>query len=147
MRVLVLATWLGVLATQLPAQQANSVDYKKDIQPLLDKNCIGCHKGASAPSGLHLDSAEGVMTGGNNGKVIIPGNSKDSPLVGRVAERSMPPTSPLTDPEIALITAWVDQGAKSDFNPNAVTQKQPVIQNYTATRQGAIISEYCITCH
>jgi mono/diheme cytochrome c family protein len=147
MRVLVLATLLGALSAQLPAQQPNSVDFKKDIQPLFDKNCIGCHKGASAPSGLHLDSAEGVMTGGNNGKVIIPGNAKDSPLVGRVAERSMPPDAPLTNEQIAIITAWVDQGAKSDFNPNAVTQKQPVISNYTATRQGAIISEYCITCH
>jgi hypothetical protein len=35
MRVLVLATLLG-LAAQLPAQTPNSIDFKKDIQPLFD---------------------------------------------------------------------------------------------------------------
>src|SRR3974390_1335026 len=67
------------------------VDYKKQVQPIFDTNCKACHSGGAAPGGLLLDSGGGLMAGSESGKVIVPGNSKDSLLVQRIREKTMPP--------------------------------------------------------
>src|SRR5579871_6747182 len=100
---------LTAAATRTPSQQPPAnVDFRKDVQPILVENCKLCHTGTSAPAGLELDTPEGLMAGGKSGKVVIPGNSKGSTLVQRIAEGSMPPAAPLSKPQIATITAWVD---------------------------------------
>src|SRR5271154_5251199 len=87
-------------ASQLAAQQAaNAVDFSKQIQPILNTNCTGCHKGSSAPANLRLDSAAGVLIGSDSGQVVIPGNSKDSLLAQRISDTTgeqMPPNGPLS---------------------------------------------------
>src|SRR5216684_831207 len=105
---------LLAVATRTPSQPppAANIDFRKDVQPILTDNCKLCHSGTSAPAGLELDTPEGVMAGGASGKVVVLGNSKDSLLVQRVAEKTMPPSAPLSNQQIATITAWVDQGAK-----------------------------------
>ena len=82
-----------------------------------------CH-GAEKPKGkLRLDSLEGVLKGSEHGKVVETGKSALSLLVHNVAQigdpdNYMPPPNnkakigPLTIAQIALIRAWVDQGAK-----------------------------------
>src|SRR5580704_16512061 len=111
----ILVVTLLVSASHIYGQQPGAnADFRKDVQPIFHTNCTLCHQGSGAPAGLQLDTAEGVMRGSASEKVIVPGNSKDSVLVQRVTDKSMPPTGPLTDNEIAVITAWVDQGAKTD---------------------------------
>ena len=72
---------------------------------------------------LRLDSLEGALKGGEDGKVVLAGNSAGSMLVHNVAHAGkpddyMPPPrnkaniSPLTKEQIGLIRAWIDQGAK-----------------------------------
>jgi len=83
-----------------PASDKQGVTYAKDIKPLLDANCIGCH-GATRPSGgLNLTSLDTIMAGaaGRNGgpatQVVIVGKSADSPLVrsvSRLDQRSAMP--------------------------------------------------------
>jgi hypothetical protein len=106
-----------------PASDKTGVTYATDIKPILDKSCAKCH-GAEKPKGrLRLDSLEGVVKGGEDGKVILPGNSAGSMLVHNVAHAGdpdlfMPPPRnkdkipPLTKEQIGLIRAWIDQGAK-----------------------------------
>jgi len=86
-----------------PATQTG-VTYAKDIKPLLDASCLQCH-GAPRPGGdprrsgpkggLRLDSLEGALKGGEDGKVITPGDSAKSKLVVSVAQlnpkTAMPP--------------------------------------------------------
>ena len=107
---------LVVVATQVRSQQpAKVVDFRSDIQPILAKNCVGCHQGGAAPADLRLDSAAALVKGSLSGKVIVPGNAQESLLVRRISNKTgvgMPPTGPLSDDQIALITTWVDQGAK-----------------------------------
>src|SRR6516165_6589922 len=102
---------LGLIAaaTQLVSQPA-AVDFKKDVQPILAQNCAVCHSGDSAVAGLHLDSGQGILTGSANGKVIVPGNPKDSLLIQRITEKSMPPSGPLSDDQIKIIRTWVEEG-------------------------------------
>ena len=110
---------LGFTAITAAAQQA-TVDFDKQVQPILADNCTVCHKGTSAPAGLHLDTATGLMKGSAAGAVIVPGNSKNSLLIQRISDTTggqMPPSGPLTKEQIKVITDWVDQGAKADVGP------------------------------
>jgi Planctomycete cytochrome C len=77
-----------------PAKQEN-VTYAKDIRPIFEASCVHCHSGAKPKGHLHLDSLEGVLKGGEDGKVVVPGQSAKSRLVIAVArldpEKAMPP--------------------------------------------------------
>ncbi len=106
-----------------PATAKAGVSYAADIKPILDASCTKCH-GAEKPKGkLRLDSLEGVLKGGEDGKVIKAGDSANSMLVHNIAHAGdpddyMPPPKnkanipPLTAAQIGLIRAWIDQGAK-----------------------------------
>jgi hypothetical protein len=106
-----------------PASVKTGVTYATDIKPLLDKSCIKCHDGAKPKGKLRLDSLEGALKGGEDGKAVMPGNSAGSPMVINIAHAGdpddyMPPPrnkaniAPLTKEQIGLIRAWIDQGAK-----------------------------------
>ena len=78
-----------------PTSSQTGVTYGKDIQPLLQASCIRCHGAERPKAGLRLDSLDGALKGSKDGKVILPGNSKDSLLVLAVSqldeEKAMPP--------------------------------------------------------
>src|SRR5580698_10132144 len=109
---------VAVFAAQLPSQQpAATVDYARQVQPIFN-TCAACHIGSTASAGLKLDTPAGAMAGSSSGKVIIPGNSKDSILVKRITDTSgnqMPPSDMLTKEQIKLISDWIHQGAKADM--------------------------------
>jgi len=98
------------------------VSYQRDVLPIFVDKCIDCH---SAPygegytkTGLDLRSYMSLMKGSVYGPVIVPGNSKKSPLnmlvegragdLSRVLKRQH---NPMTDNEIKMIRLWVEQGA------------------------------------
>jgi hypothetical protein len=159
-KLAILVSTLLVVAAQLSSQQSATkpVDFRKDVQPILSENCKACHSGATPPASLRLDSAEGVMDGSASGKVVLPGNSKQSKLVQRISEKSMPPTGPLSDEQIATITAWVDQGAKlgaaevaGSTAPVSVAAaplpQGPVSKITSPSVERALLDHYCVTCH
>lgn len=107
-----------------PPSTKTGVTYAADIKPILDSSCVDCHSGDRAKARLHLDTLEGVLKGSKEGKILIPGNSANSPIVKAVAHATrerddwMPPVhnkagiKPLLPEEIGLLRAWIDQGAK-----------------------------------
>lgn len=150
-----------------PAATTAGVTYEKDIKPLFEASCIRCHGPQRPKADLRLDSLEAVLKGGEDGKVVVPGNSKKSLIVaaaGRVNDEVAmppkfrprrggpggpgggpgngpggpppggenpspgvpgggpggpggprgfgPPPKPLTAEQVALLRAWIDQGAK-----------------------------------
>jgi cytochrome c551/c552 len=141
---------VSILAgTALYAQQApGSVDFTKDVQPILSKNCTACHAGATPTGNLRLDSPEGILAGGESGKVVVPGNSKDSLLVQKVVDKSMPPGSPLSAPEIAILQSWVDQGAKVPAGAlEAANEPDNGKSVGPPSPERTIVDEYCVACH
>lgn len=106
-----------------PASTKQNVTYATDIKPIFDTSCVKCH-GAQKPRGhLRMDSLEGILKGGEDGKVVEAGKSDKSMLVLNVAhvgepDDFMPPPKnklgikQLTPEQIGLIRAWIDQGAK-----------------------------------
>ena len=106
-----------------PASDKTGVTYATDIKPILEKSCTTCHGAEKHKGRLRLDGLEAVLKGGEDGKVVVPGNSAESMLVHNIAhagdpEAYMPPPKnkanilPLTKEQIGLIRAWIDQGAK-----------------------------------
>ncbi|HZL42649.1 MAG TPA: c-type cytochrome domain-containing protein [Verrucomicrobiae bacterium] len=106
-----------------PPSDRKDVTYQNDIKPILEQSCVKCHGVQKPKAKLRLDSLEGVLKGGADGKVVDPGNSAKSLLVINVAHLGheddfMPPPNnkmkiqPLTAEQIGVIRAWIDQGAK-----------------------------------
>jgi hypothetical protein len=99
---------------------ADTPDFVRDIRPLLDRSCGGCHSGEEAKSGLRLDiRAEAFRGGDGHGAAIVPGKAAESVLVrfarGDEPEMQMPPADAnvprLSPDEVALLAAWIDAGA------------------------------------
>lgn len=106
-----------------PASSKQGVTYASDIKAIFEKSCVKCHGEEKPKAKLRLNSLEGALKGGGEGKVIEPGQSAKSTLVASVArigeeDHWMPPKdnkakiAPLTAEQVGLIRAWIDQGAK-----------------------------------
>src|ERR1051325_7699011 len=54
------------------------VDFEKDIQPILEFNCVACHREGHNKGGLRLDTKATAMMGGESGTGIVPGNQTKS---------------------------------------------------------------------
>lgn len=106
-----------------PAATKQGVTYASDIKAIFEKSCVKCHNAEKPKAKLNLTTLADALKGGADGKVIEPGKSSMSILVGSVARIGeeddwMPPKDnkakigPLTTEQVGLIRAWIDQGAK-----------------------------------
>ena len=102
-----------LLSAQAPTPSAQPVTFSKDIQPLLDGNCLSCHGDAAQLSKLDLRTRDGAIRGGTHGPAIVPGNAEQSALYRRVAGLETPAmpmqAAPLTAEQVRVIKAWIDQ--------------------------------------
>ncbi len=103
-----------VLSGAALAQAPAKVDFRRDVQPLFKANCIGCHGPAQQMNGFRLDRRSAAMKGGTIA-VIGAGNSAGSRLylrlIGNQYGMQMPPTGPLSQDQIDIVKAWIDEGA------------------------------------
>jgi len=103
-----------VFAGLLAAQTPNNIDFRRDIQPLFQEHCIGCHGPSQQMGGMRLDRRSSAMAI-RGGTTIGPGNAAGSrlylKLVGTKYGTRMPPTGPLPPEQINLVKTWIDQGA------------------------------------
>lgn len=102
-------------ATPMPAEAA-PVDFARDVLPIFETYCVGCHTAGDAEGDLVMDSFALLMEGGSRGAAITPGQSASSRLflmAAGLAEPAMPPDDmegPSAD-ELALLRRWIDEGA------------------------------------
>ena len=108
----------------LPAEQRRSVDYRRDIQPVLERRCVRCHDGGSGA----LDLRDGRFAAQR--EYVHAGEARTSPLIWRLYGRNTsrpwdadcqvplrpgvcPPATadPLTADEKAALVEWIDLGA------------------------------------
>jgi hypothetical protein len=93
-------------------QRAAARHFETAIAPLFAKHCLECHDSATHESGLDLSKNVAAFRGGENGKVILPGKSAESPLWASVESGSMPhERPPLSAAENAALKNWIDEGA------------------------------------
>jgi hypothetical protein len=106
------------------AAAAPEVDYAREVKPILAARCTSCHGAIRQKAGLRLDTASFARRGGDGGPAVEPGKSRESLLIERVTaaddSERMPPESEgvrLSDAEVAVLRAWIDQGAKAPPEP------------------------------
>src|SRR5205807_2071747 len=110
------------------AAEPAKVDYLRDVKPILQARCYACHGALRQKGGLRLDTATLLRKGGDNGPAMIPHNSEASLLIDALTGNGrlrMPPKDEapaLTAKEIALVKAWIDQGAVA---PPEATPEDP----------------------
>jgi len=106
----------GALQAMEPTKEQKEF-FEQKIAPIFSQSCYKCHSPSEkVKGGLALDSREGLLKGGDDGKVIIPGHPADSMLIQRVtskdADEKMPPKdASLSAQEIADLSTWIKMGA------------------------------------
>ncbi len=93
------------------------VSFARQVMPVLQRKCQGCHQPAKSQGKLDLTSFEALRKGGKTGPGFEPGKPDDSTLVDQVEgpKPIMPPTGAAMSPEeVELVKRWVAQGAKDD---------------------------------
>jgi Protein of unknown function (DUF1549)/Protein of unknown function (DUF1553)/Planctomycete cytochrome C len=114
-------------ARNLPSPVNRKVDFNKDIQPLLSKNCYECHGPEKQKGGLRLDQKDAALKGGDTGPILMAGKSAESLLIQVVTgtkediARMPKKKEPLSDDQIGILRAWIEQGA--DWPDTAVATK------------------------
>ena len=103
-------------AALLPAAlAAATVDFAREIFPILQRSCFECHDAKLQRGKLRLDSRDAAF---KKSATIVPGNSSQSELVRRISlpkghDDVMPNRGePLSKSQADIIKAWIDQGAK-----------------------------------
>jgi len=112
--VLSLAFASMAVAQQTPPPAAPT--FARDIAPILEERCTGCHATSVKMGSLVTDNYEEFLKGGNNGAIVVPGNSRESTLI-KYLTGEMQPVMPLdgrflTKGQIDLFVRWIDAGAK-----------------------------------
>jgi len=91
------------------------VSYSGQVAPMFAEYCADCHGTDTKEAGLDLTTYEAVMKGSDYGPVLEAGDGAGSLLVEMIAAGEMPQEAdPMSEEEVALITAWIDAGAENN---------------------------------
>ncbi len=99
------------------ATRPNSTDVTAAAMQLLSANCLSCHNAEKHKGGLDLSHRAGLLKGGEEGPVMVPGKPKESRLwtvLAADADPHMPPKKQLTVDDVELMRRWIAAGAKWD---------------------------------
>src|SRR6516165_699397 len=101
-----------------PAPAADTIDFNRDIRPILSDKCFNCHgpDPRQRKAGLRLDTREGAFgTTKSGGHAIVPGDLEASEMAWRITAEDeterMPPKSlgrSLSPREISLLKQWIE---------------------------------------
>ncbi len=101
------------------AQEDTSLNYDRDVRPILSENCFYCHgqDPKKRMAGLRLDSLEGATVDRHGHAAIVPGKPAESLMYQRITEqqpaRRMPPVysnRKLSAAQIAILKRWIEEG-------------------------------------
>lgn len=122
--------------TDAVPEAAQSVDFARDVFPILKQHCLECHGADEQEGDLRVDQSDILLSE----DFVTPGDASDSllhdVLISEDEEERMPPAEegpPLPANEIDIIKSWIDQGAKwADISaqlPAATTETSDPAEN------------------
>jgi mono/diheme cytochrome c family protein len=111
--------------------------FARDIGPVLVSNCLGCHGNNNPRGDLSMATFNGILKGGENGSILVPGKPAESLIVQKLrgqAGARMPLNRPaLDEATIAKFEKWIAGGAKFD-GPDMTMPTADVVQLLFAAR-------------
>lgn len=107
-----LVKFIRSLGAEAP-EETSVPSFESDVLPILKKQCNLCH---GAAGGWDGSSYESVMTSGEHGPTVIPGDVANSLLAQKIQNLQttggvMPPGGKMTDQDIQVILDWIAAGA------------------------------------
>ncbi len=137
---LVLATSLALLSPSLaadadPGAPARTL-WSAHVEQILTDHCTKCHAGVKQKAGVDLRTPQTILKGGDDGPIVIPGDSKNSKLFSVLRAESdphMPPegSKQLSEEQIAILERWIDRLPATNQPAGPIDWSAPV---YAATR-------------
>lgn len=116
----------------IAAPAAAKVDFAKEVAPILERHCVGCHNPAKAAGNLAIASRQALIANG----AIVPGKPEASGIYTSSARGAMPPGGPrLPADQLATLKNWIAEGAEW---PDKITLKAPAPN---ATDENDIVRE------
>jgi Protein of unknown function (DUF1549)/Protein of unknown function (DUF1553)/Planctomycete cytochrome C len=107
--------------------------FEHKIRPVLVESCFSCHSATAKKlkGGLLLDTREGLLAGGDNGPVVIPGDPERSPLIKAIRytdpDLQMPPKDKRLPPAVvADFVTWIQRGAVDPRSGGTAVKKPKV---------------------
>ena len=94
--------------TPIPAPLVGAPTYTANIAPLLSAKCSACHNGTTIAGGMDLTTYAGLMKGGKDGAVIVPGDPANSLLIKIQSDKHF---MNLVPEELDLVQKWIEAGA------------------------------------
>lgn len=106
---------MDIVTAARPSETTVSVEnvsFERDIYPILEMRCVKCHGGEFPSEDLSMVSYESLMSGSQNGQVIVAGDSNNSLLFQKIESGAMPKRGQdLTIEQIEIIRQWINEGA------------------------------------
>jgi hypothetical protein len=137
--VLLLAAFSQITAAEASKPKSkSSIDFNRDIRPILSDHCFACHgpDENKRKAQLRFDVKEGAFKPAKSGEVaIVPGDPAHSPLVARITSKDedevMPPPKsgkePLTPDQIGKLKTWIAEGAPWQEHWAFITPQRPPV--------------------
>jgi WD40 repeat protein/mono/diheme cytochrome c family protein len=157
------AAFSASAATDSPAKEPSApnapVSFYRDIRPIFQANCLGCHQPSRAKGGYVMTDFTKLLAGGDSvekgEKAVVPKNPAASLLLKQITpengEAEMPKGKPALHPqEVELVKNWIAQGAQDDTPPDAhkrfdaehppIYTRPPVISSIDFSPDGQLIA-------
>jgi WD40 repeat protein/mono/diheme cytochrome c family protein len=117
----------GIAATPQDTQaEKEAISYFRQIRPILQRQCQGCHQPASKQGELLLTSYEAFKAGGRSGPAFVAGQPEKSLVLAYLKGEKEPRMplggEPLNPEQIRLFQSWVAAGGADD-TPEAAREK------------------------
>jgi hypothetical protein len=124
-----LVVLLAMAADGSWARAEDTVDFARDVQPILAAHCQKCHGAEKQESGFRVDQPKALSAGGNSGPALVVGKSSDSLLIQAVtgsgdASKMPPEGPPLSQGDVDVLRRWIDQGARLPEHPAAAQSRR-----------------------
>ncbi|MFN0169629.1 MAG: DUF1553 domain-containing protein [Bryobacteraceae bacterium] len=122
------------LASALWAQAPRTIEFNREVRPILSDRCFTCHgpDPAKRKSKLRFDSEAGAMQDLGGHFAIVPGDPSKSELIRRITTDKkglrMPPVyagNALSPSEVETLRRWVEQGAKWQNHWSLIPPRRP----------------------
>jgi hypothetical protein len=134
-----IGVWLSFVS--IAAAQPAAPTFQRDVLPILERNCLGCHNQKLKLGLLSMASPADLTKGGKRGPAIVAGNAKESRLAQVIRHEGnlrMPPAAKLGPAEIATIERWIAAGAAMPANAFAKSAPRPNHWSFQAPRKSAL---------
>lgn len=116
MKKLMFPIWLMAIASTGTASDREALAFfERQVRPVLAEHCLECHGPEKQRGGLRLDFRDALLSGGESGPALVPGQPDQSLLLVAVhrtdPDLEMPPKGSLPKAAVTALERWVAMGA------------------------------------